>query len=244
MNITIKIPFLSWTSKPDLSIDIDASIEARFHMRAAVMQAVSAGANLSGANLRSADLRSANLSGANLSGANLRSADLSGANLRSADLSGADLSGANLGGANLGGADLRGANLGGADLRGANLGGAGLSGAVAKELACAMPSIVPETGSLEGFKKLRGGAIAHIFIPAKAKRSNAAGRKCRASEAKVLAIWDSAGKPIKTGHSQHDYSFVYRVGRIARPDSFDANRWNECAPGIHFFLTRIEAENY
>jgi Family of unknown function (DUF5758)/Pentapeptide repeats (8 copies) len=214
MNITIKIPFLSWTSKPDLSIDIDASIEARFHMRAAVMQAVSAGANLSGANLGGANLSRADLSGANLGGADLRSADLSGANL--------------------GGADLRSADLRSADLR----------SAVAKELACAMTSIVPETGSLEGFKKLRGGAIAHIFIPAKAKRSNAAGRKCRASEAKVLAIWDSAGKPIKTGHSQHDYSFVYRVGRIARPDSFDANRWNECAPGIHFFLTRIEAENY
>ena len=25
---------------------------------------------------------------------------------------------------------------------------------------------------------------------------------------------------------------------------FDTNRWNECAPGIHFFITRQEAVNY
>lgn len=25
---------------------------------------------------------------------------------------------------------------------------------------------------------------------------------------------------------------------------FDENRWNECAPGIHFFITRDEAVRY
>ena len=57
-------------------------------VKAALLLAISSGADLryadlSGANLSGADLRYANLSGANLSGANLRYADLSGANLPS-----------------------------------------------------------------------------------------------------------------------------------------------------------------
>lgn len=27
-------------------------------------------------------------------------------------------------------------------------------------------------------------------------------------------------------------------------DNFDENRWNECAAGIHFFITREEAVRY
>jgi uncharacterized protein YjbI with pentapeptide repeats len=70
-------------------------------LKALVVAAVKAGANLGGADLY----------GANLGGADLRGADLRGANLY-----GANLYGANLGGADLGGANLRGANLYGADL--------------------------------------------------------------------------------------------------------------------------------
>ncbi len=90
------------------------------------------------------------------------------------------------------------------------------------------------------FKKLREG-IAVLEIPLDALRSNASGRKCRASKAVVLALPDGC----KTGTSQHDPSLKYVVGQTVAPtDKFDADRWNECAPGIHFFLTRIEAENY
>ena len=38
--------------------------------------------------------------------------------------------------------------------------------------------------------------------------------------------------------------FVYRVGETVRPDAWGGDRWVECAGGIHFFLTRYEAENY
>jgi hypothetical protein len=55
-------------------------------VRACLLGAIKAGANLRSANLRSADLRSANLSSANLSSADLRSADLSSANLSYANL--------------------------------------------------------------------------------------------------------------------------------------------------------------
>jgi len=76
---------------------------------AAVVEAVSQGADLGDANLGDANLRGAYLGDADLGGADLRGADLGGADLRGANLRGADLGGANLGDAYLGGADLGGA---------------------------------------------------------------------------------------------------------------------------------------
>ena len=199
------------------------------------------------ADLRGANLRDANLRGANLSGANLRGANLRGANLRDANLSGANLRGANLSGADLRDADLRGADLRDsepaldANLRGANLSCANLSGADlrwAKEippLFLAM-SIIAGEGDLIGYKKLSGSVICKIKIPAAAKRSNSTGRKCRAEYAVVLE---------GEGFAQYDRSFEYKIGETVRPTMpFDDNRWEECASGIHFFLTRAEAEVY
>ncbi|GAA4391517.1 pentapeptide repeat-containing protein [Tsukamurella soli] len=207
------------------------------------------GANLRGANLRGADLYGANLRGANLYGANLYGANLRGANLRGADLYGADLCEADLRGANLYGANLYGANLCEADLRGANLRGADLYGADlrgAKEipaLAAAQTVVAPESGSVEGWKKALDNRIVHLRIPKDAARSNATGRKCRASKAKVLAIFNADGSPAEEAFSRHDPRFRYEVGKTVKPDNgFDADRWNECASGIHFFVTRAEAE--
>jgi hypothetical protein len=41
-----------------------------------------------------------------------------------------------------------------------------------------------------------------------------------------------------------DYAFIYQVGATVYPDSWDEDRWNECSHGIHFFITRKEAEEY
>jgi hypothetical protein len=113
----VEIPFLSWTGKAALEVEISDDTEGMFWLRAALEVAVKRGANLSGANLSGA-----NLSGADLSFANLSFADLSGAILRGAILRGAILRGAILSGAILLGAGLRGAILRGAILRGADLG--------------------------------------------------------------------------------------------------------------------------
>lgn len=147
--------------------------------------------------------------------------------------SSADLHGANLYGANLHGADLRGADLYGANLRGA------INCAEAKnaELAQAQTIIVPE-GNLVGWKKCRNNVIVKLLIPQKAKRSNATGRKCRAEYAKVLRIFGA-----ETGVSEYDGAFVYRQGETVKPNNgWDENRFVECGSGIHFYLTRIEAE--
>ena len=188
-----------------------------------------------------ADLYGANLYGAYLSGANLSRANLSGANL-----SGADLSRANLSGADLSGADLSRADLSGADLSGANLSGAYLSGANSADYAIAMTRILPE-GTIIGWKMLRGNVIAKLMIPEYAKRSHAFGRKCRAEFAEVLALFGSDGNELAADiqiASLHDSSFMYKAGEVVKPNLFDENWQDECSNGIHFFITRLEAENY
>jgi hypothetical protein len=203
------------------------------------------GANLSGANLYGANLYGADLSGANLSGADLYGADLYGADLSGADLSGADLSGADLYGAILSRADLYGANLSRANLYGANLSranlyGANLSGANI-DYNCASfqkTRILPE-GSIIGWKKCQNNVIVKLRIPESAKRSHAFGRKCRAEFADVLEIFGA-----EMAISQHDEKTVYEVGKRMTPDSFDENWQEECSSGIHFFITRAEAEAY
>jgi hypothetical protein len=135
----VEIPFLSWTGKAALEVEISDDTEGMFWLRAALEVAVKRLANLRGSDLNGAilssaylsgaNLRGADLIGANLSGANLRFANLRGANLIGVDLSGADLSFANLRDADLNGAILLGANLLDANMRCADLLGANLRGA-------------------------------------------------------------------------------------------------------------------
>ena len=224
------------------------------------------GAKLSGADLRGADLRGADLSGTNLRGANLIGADLSCCNLGCADLSGsnlcranlsctnlyianlsrtilsyADLSNADLCCADLSASDINGADLRGADLIGADLSGADLSDT--KNINC--PISCPEKGSFIGFKKAND-LIIELEIPSDALRSSATTRKCRCSKAKVISITNLDGSPsnVTSIASSWDSNFIYTIGDIVEVADFDTDRWNECAPGIHFFITRQEAVNY
>ena len=199
-------------------------------------------ADLREADLRGADLYGADLYGADLCEAKLCRAKLCGADLRWAGLYGADLYRADLRLANLYGANLYGADLYRADLRGADLRGADLH--EAKNLNC--PLACPERGSFIGFKKVRGNYIAELEILADAMRSSATGRKCRCSKAKVLSITnpDGSNAEVTSARSGRDYGFIYSVGEVVEVKDFDTNRWNECAPGIHFFITRQEAVDY
>ncbi len=165
------------------------------------------------------------------------------ADLRDADLRNADLRDANLSYANLSYADLRGANLRGADLRNADLSYADLRDAKnVPDYVTAITSIVSE-GDLVVYKQLQRGDIATLKIPASARRSNATGRKCRAEYAEVLAIQDLDGNAKECGVSRYDVRFVYRVGETVHPHKWCEDRWQECAGGIHFYLTRYEAAN-
>jgi hypothetical protein len=219
------------------------------------------GADLCAANLCEADLCEANLCEANLRGANLRGANLRGANLRAANLYGADLRAANLRGANLYAAylrgaelceaDLRGANLREAKLRAANLRGANLRGAnlyaADTDERTRFPdySICPEEGVFVGWKQCRDKRIVKLRIPECARRtSSLVGRKCRAEFATTLAIWDRDGNHADEAWSYHERGFFYRVGDVVKADVYDPSPLVECSGGIHFFITRKEAEEY
>jgi len=196
------------------------------------------GANLWGANLREADLWRANLRGANLGRANLREADLWGANLRGANLREADLWGANLRGAN-----LRGANLREADLWGANLRGANLTNIKIDYLTIGIHP-APE-GELIGWgkkfdKNTNRSYIVKLLIPKEACRSCATTRKFRAEYAICLEIEGTNEVIVKNKWGET----IYKPGERVFPHEWCEDRWQECAGGIHFFLTREEAEQW
>ena len=137
------------------------------------------------------------------------------------------------------GANLRYAILRGADLSDAILRGANLSCAKNAELAIASTRILPD-GDLIGWKKCRDGVIVKLLVGADVKRSHAFGRKCRAESVKVLEVIGA-----KIGVSHYDPSITYKVGETVKPkESFSEDWQSECDSGIHFFITRLEAENY
>ncbi|AXH65728.1 pentapeptide repeat protein [Mycobacterium phage Inca] len=215
--------------------------------RAQLQDANLNGAYLTGADLTYAGAISASLVDANLVRANLSSATLQSANLAYARLFGADLSRANFDDANLAHASLIEANAANASFEGANLRHAelvwikNLNPRTAAELL-----VPPAEGAFTAWKKAQLGSIVKLTIPAHAQRSNATSRKCRASEAYVEAIYDEYGAPVSSACSLHDPYFIYHVGAIVTPrvKGFEPDRWQECAPGIHFFITRSEAEAY
>ena len=194
------------------------------------------GAYLRGADLTRADLIRAYLCGANLCGANLTGANLRGANLTDADLTEAILTGADLSGAILRGADLTRADLTRADLTRANLTRADLYGAILPPLKITLPE-----GDFTAYKKVRDGVVLTLLIPADAKRTGSlVGRKCRADRAKVV----SSSVEGDTFRSLWDYDFIYTVGEVVTEPNYSGDTRVECTRGVHFFLTREEAEAF
>ena len=210
-------------------------------------------ADLSDSDLRGADLSGANLSGANLTRANLIFTNLRCANLSSADLSGASLSGvdlifanlicANLSSADLYYANLRCADLIDSDLSGANLSSADLSGAdltntiLDEKEQCRKGITLTEP--MIGYKKAYCGKIITLEIPIGAKVFSINNNKRRTNKVKVINMQGETELI-----SIHDNDFKYHVGDEIDIIDFDDNYNIECSTGIHFFLTREEAENF
>jgi uncharacterized protein YjbI with pentapeptide repeats len=202
--------------------------------RKEILDVIACGGNLRGADLRGADLREADLRGVNLRELDLRGLDLRGLDLRGMNLRGLDLRGLDLRGADLRGADLRGADLRGADLRGADLRGLDLRGASGL-LMLATP---PEEDSFIAYKKV-DGVVLTLKIPAGAKRTGSyVGRKCRAEYVITLT------PGVRGLLSAYDEDTTYTTGVVTKADSYNDDPRLECTNGIHFFMTRQEAEDY
>lgn len=155
----------------------------------------------------------------------IQNGEWDGLNLRKADLREADLRDANLGYAKLGEADLGDASY---DERTAFI-----------TLCC------PAEGSFIGYKRCKGGKIVKLLITEDAKRSSSTTRKCRASKVKVLSIENvDDTETYDEAVSIRDSGFIYLTGKIIEVKDFNEDRWEECATGIHFFITRDEAVRY
>ena len=121
----------------------------------------------------------------------------------------------------------------------ANLSDANLYGARSvSDLAVSQFSILP-AGRLIVWKKCREDVVVKLAVPEDARRSNATGRKCRAERVVVLAVFGG-----DVGVSLHDGVTTYRVDEVVACDRWCEDRWVECGGGIHFFITREEAEAY
>ncbi|MGP1376404.1 MAG: DUF5758 domain-containing protein [Bulleidia sp.] len=178
-------------------------------------------------------------------------ADLQKATFNNVNLQSARFYNANLEDIFFGNSILRYADLNQSDLRGAtfyesDLYKASLANVKTNEMTeIFFPLACPDTGEFIGWKKARGKIIC-LKIPKSAKRSSATSRKCRCSEAKVISIQnpDGTDSGLKQVRSNHDPFFVYEIGKTVKVNDFCEDRWKECAPGIHFFITREEAVNY
>ena len=151
----------------------------------------------------------------------------------------ANLADANLVGANLADANLVGANLARANLAGAYLADAYLADAyLARAKNIKLPAFqIPQEGELIVYKKLHNGAVCKLRIPPESRRTaSVVGRKCRAEFAEVI---EGEGKSWRT---DGDHVIDYAPGTVVNADKYDDNPLVECAGGIHFFLTREEAE--
>ena len=135
-------------------------------------------------------------------------------------------------------ADLTDADLTSANLIDTELEYANLTDAIIDEKEQCRKGIVL-TEPMIGYKKAYGGKIITLEIPIGAKVFSINGNKRRTNKAKVI---DMQGETELC--SIRDASFKYHVGDEIEIKDFD-DRYNvECGAGVHFFLTREEAERF
>ena len=104
------------------------------------------------------------------------------------------------------------------------------------------------TDNIIGYKKCMDYTIVTLEIPRGAIVFSIDGTKCRTNKAKVIAI-DGADRAYSkhSTYLEHNKTYghmSYYVGDEFTVYNFDCKYNEECSRGIHFFLTREEAEDY
>lgn len=218
-------------------------------------------ADLESSNLTRADLNNGVFSGSKFKNSAMCYSDFNDASLIRCDFTYTNLIHATFCDADLYKSDLSNSKLAHVKFDWANLKDVNFKGCVTKGMSVEssnieaakntpyIPMACPEEGSFIGYKKANFGdlcCIVTLRIPEEAKRSSGFGHKCRCNMAKVINIELIGVKceKISTAQSIYDPYFIYEVGKIVKVDNFDENRFNECAPGIHFFINKQEAINY
>ena len=180
-------------------------------------------ADLYDSSFRGADLRNCNLMGANIDHVHFENADLSCVNLEFTEHSYW--------------AYFNGADMLGIDIDGTPIDDEAVKGA--KNLF--VPMVCPEEGSFIAWKKCRDARIVKLQVTENALRTGGSRYFCRASEVMVLEVFDSNGK-CDEAVSIDDETLIYRKGELVKDEEeFDPSLLHDGA-GIHFFITRAEAE--
>lgn len=227
-------------------------------MRGAEICGFARNADFSNANLRRADLSGSILSNACMHGTNLRDAKLAGADLSHADLSNAfltstDLSNAELSHANLSNSHMENSTLDFAKMYDTKIDGTNMYGAslISTDLSCSNGNLIEYRkgkilrDDIIGYKKCvdehnRYAVTVTLKIPRGSIVFSINGHKCRTNRAIVMAI---SGVP-RAYSLLHEHCMSYYVGDEINIYNFDCQYNRECAEGIHFFMTREEAEEY
>lgn len=141
--------------------------------------------------------------------------------------------------------DMRGCNIEDANLFGAVLEFADLEGIVSNEGTQWFRLRCPEEGAFLGYKKCVNDRMVQLLIPADAKRTSATLPSCRCSKAKVLTIktFDYT-QNFDEAWSLVDENFVYKKGEWVEVKNFNEDRWQDSTTGIHFWMSRAEAQAY
>lgn len=198
------------------------------------------GADLSHADLTLSSFQNVALRDADLHGSTVKNALFDGCLLRGADFRDADMATASFRYCDMGGCDIR-----GADLFGAVLEHAMLEGVVSDERTRWFRLHCPEKGAFLAYKKCVNDRMVQLLVPEDARRTSATLPSCRCDKAKVLTIKSFDFKEeFEEAWSLVDEDFVYRKGQWVQVDDFNEDRWQDSTTGIHFWLTREEAEAY
>ena len=99
-----------------------------------------------------------------------------------------------------------------------------------------LPHFQIPNGTLIVYKKIQRHIVT-LRIPEHAIRTaSLVSRKCRSSEAYVIDIEGTESVTTR--------ELTYTTGETVFPDSYNDDIRIECTHGIHFFLTRAEAEEW
>ena len=177
----------------------------------------------------------------------LEKGDLSGTDLSNTDFTLCSFDGVmlNMRTASFRFCDMSDCNIKGANLYGAVLENADLTNIRSDEATQWFRLHCPETGAFLGYKKCVNDRMVQLLIPADALRTSATLPSCRCNKAKVLTIKSfDFKKNYDEAWSLVDENFEYKRGEWVEVKDFNEDRWMDSTTGIHFWMTREEAEAY
>lgn len=201
--------------------------------------------DLSGADLSNADFTLSSFQNTVLDGVDFHNSSVENALFDGCSIQGASFRYATMVTASFRYCDMRKCNIEDANLFGAVLEHAKLDDIIYNEGTKWFRLHCPEEGAFLGYKKCVNDRMVQLLIPADAKRTSATLPSCRCNKAKVLTIKSfDYRENYEEAWSLVDENFVYRKGEWVEVKDFNEDRWMDSTTGIHFWMTRKEAQDY